>query len=377
MSNIFSFYENGIKNVTPTKEIDLDEFMKILKQPNHLVDKARTISDKKERDVIKSKMNYVTFGGTFQKRANKLLINGSGYACFDIDDLPNLNELREKLILDKYVHLLFVSPSGLGLKVVVRIPKVVDNLEYKSYWISIANHFNLPEQDESCKDISRACYLSYDPNPFYNPLSEVYTEKFIPEPIKQVIISTISKENVSKSNGKSTEFLDKLKSSIRMEQILSHFGVDTTQNPTNCLFHTCSQKCLSFNSEVAHCFDSDCSGDNSWNIFSFVKKVKGFGSSEAIEWLSQFGGMQEEYQKSKQDYLDGQTELQQPMGWACSINIKKMAERYNLLNCPDCNVPFQFKEVQGFYYCPSCKISGGLKKFALLCIKHNQLEALK
>ena len=59
-------------------------------------------------------------------------------------------------------------------------------------------------------------------------------------------------------------------------------------------------------------------------------------------------------------------------GWALSINIKRMAERFNLLNCPKCNIPFQFKEDLGFYKCPSCKMFGGLKKFALLCYAKKQ-----
>jgi len=59
----------------------------------------------------------------------------------------------------------------------------------------------------------------------------------------------------------------------------------------------------------------------------------------------------------------------EPMGWACSINIKKMAERYNLLNCPKCNLPFLFN-VSGFYKCKSCGMFGGLKKFANLILQN-------
>jgi len=60
----------------------------------------------------------------------------------------------------------------------------------------------------------------------------------------------------------------------------------------------------------------------------------------------------------------------EPMGWACSVNIKKMAERNNLLNCPKCNVPFEFNERIGFYKCPECKRFGGLKKFSNLILNH-------
>lgn len=69
--------------------------------------------------------------------------------------------------------------------------------------------------------------------------------------------------------------------------------------------------------------------------------------------------------------------IQEPRGWACSINIKRMAKRHNLLNCPKCNIPFLFKEHLGFYKCKSCGDYGGLKRFALLCYVKNKFPELK
>ena len=156
-----------------------------------------------------------------------------------------------------------------------------------------------------------------------------------------------------------------------MESVLSSFGVDTTQNPTNCPFHSCSQRCLSFNSEVAHCFDSDCIGDNSWNIFSFVKKAKNCGSAEAINWLVEFAGMQEEQKKARQEFINN---LAEPKGWACAINIKKFALRHNFVKCHICNSDFKFNEKMGWYSCPTCNFKGGLKQFAELIIKQRCIK---
>ena len=66
--------------------------------------------------------------------------------------------------------------------------------------------------------------------------------------------------------------------------------------------------------------------------------------------------------------------IQEPRGWALSINIKRMATRFNLLNCLECNVPFLFKEDLGFYKCKSCGAYGGLKKFALLCYQYGGVK---
>jgi len=52
----------------------------------------------------------------------------------------------------------------------------------------------------------------------------------------------------------------------------------------------------------------------------------------------------------------------EPMGWANSINIRKMAERMKLTNCPNCNIPFEFNERLGWYKCKCCGIKGGIKK---------------
>ncbi len=62
--------------------------------------------------------------------------------------------------------------------------------------------------------------------------------------------------------------------------------------------------------------------------------------------------------------------LDEPKGWALSISITKMAERYGLMNCPQCNNPFKFIESHGFFGCDVCRYRGGLKKFAELIATH-------
>jgi hypothetical protein len=360
----FSLYFNGIKNTIPNKEINIIDFLELIKKENKQIDLIRTLKDKNERQKLKATLSYVTFAGTFTKRGNKNLKESSGFTCFDIDDVDNLEEIKEKIIKNKYTHCLFISPSGNGLKCIVKIPQVKNDEEYKQYWISIANHYNFPENDEKAKDISRACYLTIDKTPYFNSNSEVYSDKIEVTEINKISNGKEVKKDYMPLKINSEDFLDKLKYSISMEQILRYFGVDTSRNPTNCIFHGCSQRCLSFNSEVAHCFDSDCI-DKGWNIFSFVKKVKGLSSAETIEWLADFAGMNEEYLKSKLEYLNRNKD---PKGWACSINIKRMAERYNALNCPKCNTPFQFNEIIGLYKCLSCGNFGGLKNFANLIL---------
>ncbi|HMA69253.1 MAG TPA: phage/plasmid primase, P4 family, partial [Candidatus Mcinerneyibacterium sp.] len=97
------------------------------------------------------------------------------------------------------------------------------------------------------------------------------------------------------------DFLDKIKSNISFEQVLSSFGLDTNKNPTKCPFHSSKGgKCLGYNWETGHCFHCD----GSWNIFSFVKEYKNCDFKEALEYLANLGGLKEELEENKKKYLE-------------------------------------------------------------------------
>lgn len=172
----FSFYRNGITNTIPNESIDMVKFLELLKQDEPLFEQIKKCTDKEARNKLKRKLSYVTFGGVFKKRAKDEILKGSGLACLDYDGIEDIATFKKKLKKDNFTHCVFTSPSGNGLKLVVKIPKVKNDAEYKDYWLSIADHYGIKETDEACKDISRACYLSYDPNPYFNPDSEVYTK---------------------------------------------------------------------------------------------------------------------------------------------------------------------------------------------------------
>lgn len=96
-------------------------------------------------------------------------------------------------------------------------------------------------------------------------------------------------------------FLDEIKSSVSIPDVLSSFGIDTSKNPTECYFHSSNGgKCLGFNRETAHCFHCD----NSWNIFSFVKDAKKCSFKEALEYLANLCGMQDKLEESRRRYID-------------------------------------------------------------------------
>jgi len=96
------------------------------------------------------------------------------------------------------------------------------------------------------------------------------------------------------------DFIERIKSEISIEKVLSSFGVDTSQNPTACLFHASKGgKCLGFQRDVAHCFHCD----GSWNIFSFVKEANKCDFKTALEYLADLGGLRGELEESRRKYL--------------------------------------------------------------------------
>lgn len=142
------------------------------------VTKIRKSKDKAEQNKLKETLPAICFSGTFSKRSASGLINHSGLICLDFDKYDNDEVLkydRERLINDKYTFALFTSPSGNGLKVLVKIPDEADN--HKAYFEALDKHYNSPYFDKSTKDVSRVCYESYDSDLYLNDKSKVWTEK--------------------------------------------------------------------------------------------------------------------------------------------------------------------------------------------------------
>ncbi len=96
------------------------------------------------------------------------------------------------------------------------------------------------------------------------------------------------------------DFSQKMMNSLSMEDILSKLGVDTSKNPTNCFKHidTNGGKCLSYNNEVAHCFD--CNG--AWNKFSVVREAKNLTDKDTFEWFANETGLIDELEQNRKEY---------------------------------------------------------------------------
>ena len=183
-----------IKSVTPKfKSVSVFEVLESIKNGKYRkqVSAIRVETDKTLRNKLKSNLEYVTFCGTFSTRANSNLKQHSGLACLDFDKVLDLTDLRIDVNNDTFTFASFVSPSGNGLKVLVKIPLVDNNDDYQDYYIELIKHYSkYATLDEGTKDIARATYLSFDDNLFINIDSEIFTDKFYrPIPTETKIIN--------------------------------------------------------------------------------------------------------------------------------------------------------------------------------------------
>lgn len=175
-------------------------------QSKELLDKVRSTEAKDLRNELKKGLPSVCFGGKFSSRSDKALIQSSGLMSIDFDGFESREKLEAKrfeLEMDDYTYACFESPSGNGLKVLVKIPNTDAN-GYKAYFKAIESYYKCPNFDSVCSNISRVTYESYDPNIYVNEKSAIWNEQFIEKKkeAKKVVIPV-------DDNNKTIEYLHK------------------------------------------------------------------------------------------------------------------------------------------------------------------------
>lgn len=171
----FSYFKHPIRNTIPFEKFTLlDVYQVIIGNAfkKNTKDLRKMNDPKQARNFKANNFDYVTFSGTFSKRKDSDLIKHSGLLTIDFDHIPNLQQLKNQLLNDEYfeTELMFVSPSGDGLKWIISID--LTQATHADNFQAIANYiqytYNI-EVDKSGKDVSRACFLPHDPEAYINP----------------------------------------------------------------------------------------------------------------------------------------------------------------------------------------------------------------
>ena len=162
-----------------------------------LVEKFRSTKE----TIYKSSLVSVCFSGTFNYRNEKGCIAHSGLVVLDFDKVGNETEtidFKAELKKDEYIFACWISPSGIGVKALVKVPAEIDT--HKQYFASIAKHFKNDYLDEGGSDIARVCFESYDADLYHNPESKLWTKKDEPEleeiGISNPIIAVVSENRI-------------------------------------------------------------------------------------------------------------------------------------------------------------------------------------
>jgi Protein of unknown function (DUF3987)/VirE N-terminal domain len=159
--------------------------------------------------ALKQQLSAVLWSGTFSVRAKDKLLKPSGLLCADLDLLgERLREVWDKLRKSPHIWALFLSPTGDGIKAVVRV--AADGLKHEGSFRAVQKHIRELtgcEIDKSGKDVARLCFMSYDPELYVNENAVEITP--LPEPEKPRSINNAA-VNLSERQRIATDLLGKI-----------------------------------------------------------------------------------------------------------------------------------------------------------------------
>jgi len=194
------------------------------------VSEIRATIDKEKANKIKLNLPSVCFSGKFgADRTDAQLITHSGYIVLDFDNVFELRDKQNEIISHPFVYACWISPSGNGLKALV---KVANGLKHREHFQALQEVF--PEIDRSGINQSRVCYESYDPEIYINENAEVFkkikkTEKVIiyeknddDQKIFKNVLTWLSNKNEAFVTGERNNFIFKLASAC------CRFGINET-----------------------------------------------------------------------------------------------------------------------------------------------------
>ena len=186
-----SFFQGPITNKYPSGETTIAVVYELIKSK-----KLKYVTEKVRSGALeKTELPYFTPSCTCSSRADDKVISYSGIMHLDFDDVLKKygidpETVKRLLSGDKELNfnLIFVSPSGNGLKafLTVEAGRIEEHeLYYSAVEKYILDTYGL-KADSSCRNVSRACFLCHDPEPYW--YKDLFVEretllKLLPAPV--------------------------------------------------------------------------------------------------------------------------------------------------------------------------------------------------
>lgn len=176
---VVSVFKDLLKSKDVPYDVPLEKVIERIRvgKSKDVIEKIRTSTDKKEIESLKKKLPCILFSGIFKERNSNSLVEHSGLMVVDFDKYPNDKIMFEHLELLKqnnHFLLLFISPSGNGIKGVLRVSNELDKETHPKVFKAFQKDFNLDYFDIVNSNIDRVCFESYDPDIYINYEAEIF-----------------------------------------------------------------------------------------------------------------------------------------------------------------------------------------------------------
>ena len=210
----------NIKSVTePLKKVPVEYLYKALKSPKpemvSRIDRLRIVRQMsgEQYSKLKQQLPYfvcATFNPPFRRTENFAYTE---YFVVDIDHIGekglSISELKTKICSDPRTCLCFISPGQDGLKVIMKLSEKcydpgIYSVFYKKFVYNLSIQYDLQQViDAKTSDVARACFMSIDPDAYYNPNAEtVDMGRLIPLEDTSELLSAKKDVELSVSNMK-------------------------------------------------------------------------------------------------------------------------------------------------------------------------------
>jgi hypothetical protein len=171
---IVSVFKDLYKSKDVPFHVPLDKIVKRIQKgtSKELVEQIRNGNDK-----LKNNLPCIIFAGTFTERNSSSLQKHSGLMVVDFDKYPSVEVMHEQLELLKsnpHFLLLFISPSGKGIKGVIKVSDELTKDTHPKVFKEFYKKFEYDYFDIVNSNVDRVCFESYDPNIYVNMEAQTF-----------------------------------------------------------------------------------------------------------------------------------------------------------------------------------------------------------
>ena len=172
----------------PLHKLKLEQLVRGISDPKPAfkdkIDQLRTIRsfDEKRYKSEKKYLPYFVCGIFHPAKRKREHFSHIEYFTLDLDYLKaadqSVEELKHMVSRIPSVLLAFISPSGDGLKLIFRLSEKCKDQNryvqfYKIFCHQLSSQYGLEQVlDSKTSDVTRACFMSYDPELYHNPNAE-------------------------------------------------------------------------------------------------------------------------------------------------------------------------------------------------------------